>query len=300
MKKTKTSKRPLLTQAKHHAKLAVVPHKANQFRPHAVRWYGIVAILVVTGLTTLVSLHLSGGSVLGVEASMTSTSLLNDTNAQRSADKEQPLVYNEKLSAAAYMKAQDMFKQQYWAHTAPNGTTPWAWFAKVGYDYSYAGENLAKNFTTAGATVAAWMASPTHRANILNAHYTDVGFAVVDGVLDGKQTTLIVALYGQPASAVAGATTVSDTTTTTLAPATEQLSLVARFGVALQSMTPAVLGSVILLLGAAVVALGAQAYRRQLPKVLQRSWRYHHGLYKAVGLTSVAVMIITLYSGGQI
>ena len=300
MKNTKTRKRPILTRAKQHAKLAVVPHKANQFRPHAVRWYGIVAVLLVAGAALVSSLHSAQGSVLGVRATITSTELLNDTNAQRADDKEKPLVYNEKLSAAAYMKAQDMFKQQYWAHTAPNGTTPWAWFAKVGYDYSYAGENLAKNFTTAGATVAAWMASPTHRANILNTHYTDVGFAVIDGVLDGKQTTLIVALYGQPASAVAGATTVSDNTTTTLAPAAEQLSLVARFGVALQSMTPAVLGSVIILLGAAVVALGAQVYRKQLPKVLQRSWRYHHGLYKAVGLTSVAVAIVTLYSGGQI
>lgn len=282
----------------HHVKLVAIPHHGNQYHPHAVRWYGLAALLIVTSVAVMSSGQWpASGSVLGVQATITSAGLLNDTNAQRQKDNELPLRYNDQLSAAAYMKAQDMFKQQYWAHIAPDGTTPWAWFAKAGYDYSYAGENLAKNFTTAGATVAAWMASPTHRANILDVHYTDVGFAVMDGMLNGAQTTLIVALYGQPASAVAGLTTAHQNNI----PAENQhLSFVTRLGIAFQSMTPAVVGSVIVLLGGIVLAFVAHAYRRRLPLTMRKSWRYHHGLYKAVGLTSVVLVIVALYSGGQI
>lgn len=297
MKKIKkpSKKESIHKQVKRHAKLAVVPHTANQFRPHMVRWYGIISMVMIAFIAFAAS-HTQTGSILGVKANVTAADLLADTNAERVKAGEQPLHYDEQLSSAAFLKAQDMLKQQYWAHTAPDGTTPWQWFAKVGYNYAYAGENLAKNFTTTDATVAAWMASAHHRENILNTHYTDVGFAVVDGVLNGEHTTLVVALYGQPASMVAGVMSAPNA----VAAEGQQLSFVARLGVALQTMSPAVLGSIIILLFGAFVALGAHVYRRQLPPALKRSWRYHHGLYKAIGLTSVIIMIVTLYSGGQI
>lgn len=300
MKKTKTTRSPLSVHkhVRHHVKMAVVPHRANQFRPHVVRWYGLTVLAVLVGVLFFGSNLASTGSVLGTRATIGTTDLLRDTNVQRAHGHESPLKLNDELSRAAFMKAQDMFKQQYWAHVAPDGTTPWAWFAKVGYNYAYAGENLAKNFPSADATVAAWMASPMHRANILNTHYTDVGFAVVDGQLDGKQTTLVVALYGDPVASaqVAGVTTIPKTD----APLIGATSVMTQFGMLLQSMTPATLSSVVLLLFGAVVALIAHTYRRQLPTAVRRSWKYHHGLYKAIGLTSFAIMIVGLYSGGQI
>ncbi|MDE2589434.1 MAG: hypothetical protein KGL95_07190 [Patescibacteria group bacterium] len=67
----------------------------------------------------------------------------------------------------------------------------------AGYDYTYAGENLARGFTSAQDAINAWMASPTHRANVLSRNYQDVGFAVEDGNLTGeKDTTLIVEEFG--------------------------------------------------------------------------------------------------------
>lgn len=281
-------------KVRRHAKLAVVPHVSNQFRPHLVRWYGVAAILVVAFVAFAGSNLSTTGTVLGTKANITAVELLNDTNEQRTKEGKPALRYDEQLSTAAFLKAQDMLRQQYWAHVAPDGTTPWKWFGDAGYNYAYAGENLAKNFTTTKSTVAAWMASPDHRANILNGHYTDVGFAVMDGTLDGKQATIIVALYGTPASSVAGAAQTSASIAGT------SMSPLTRFGLALQSMTPAMLGSLMLLLSGAVIALGAHAYRRQLPLPVRRSWRYHHGLYKSVGLMTVAVVLITLYSGGQI
>ena len=65
-------------------------------------------------------------------------------------------------------------------------------------------------------------------------------------------------------------------------------------------MTPAMVGSLALLLMTAMVALVAHAYRHQLPKPIRTSWRRHHGLYKSVGMASLAVVVVTLYGGGQI
>lgn len=295
-KKTRSGKPPIRHQVRRQAKLAVVPHVGNGFRPHMVRWYGLASMLLVALISLIASQAMPGSSILGVKANITAMELLSDTNVERTKQGLQSLNYSEQLSGAAFLKAKDMFAKQYWAHTAPDGTTPWHWFAEAGYSYADAGENLAKNFTSTDATVMAWMSSTYHRENILNPAYQDVGFAVMDGTLDGKPTTLIVALYGAPISAVAGTATSANFT----AAMGSDSSLVARIGTAIQSMTPAVLGSVVLLLIGALVAVIAHAYRRRLPQPIKRSWRYHHGAYKAAGLTSIAVVIVALYSGGQI
>lgn len=297
MKKTKkvSARVAIHKRVQSHARSALIPHATNQFRPHLIRWYGLAAMLVVASIAFASSNISRSGTVLGTEASITALDLLHNTNEERAKQGEPALQYDEKLSSAAYLKAQDMFRQQYWAHNAPDGTTPWKWLGDAGYNYAYAGENLAKNFTTTQSTVAAWMASKHHRENILNKQYSDVGFAVMDGKLDGKQTTLIVALYASPASSVAGAAV-----RTAASVDGAMMNPIARFGVALQSMTPAMLGSLILLLVGAFIALGAHAYRKQLPVAVRRSWRYHHGLYKGVGLMTVAVVLVALYSGGQI
>jgi len=93
-------------------------------------------------------------------------------------------------------KAQDMFAKNYWAHTAPDGTTGWSFISAAGYNYTAAGENLAKGFYTSSAVIDGWMASPTHKENVLSPQYKDAGYAVVDGVLQGDEVTLVVALYG--------------------------------------------------------------------------------------------------------
>ena len=61
------------------------------------------------------------------------------------------------------MKAQDMATLGYFAHVSPDGKTPWYWIEKVGYDYQYAGENLAINFSDSKDVTNAWMASPLHK-----------------------------------------------------------------------------------------------------------------------------------------
>ncbi|EKD90091.1 MAG: hypothetical protein ACD_32C00026G0001, partial [uncultured bacterium] len=89
-----------------------------------------------------------------------------------------------------------MFSENYWAHFAPSGKTPWDFILNAGYKFTFAGENLAKNFTSSDAVVKAWMASPTHRDNLLNPKYQDIGIAVAEGNLNGQKTILVVQEFG--------------------------------------------------------------------------------------------------------
>lgn len=283
-------------------KLTLFPHKANQYRPHIIRRYGLaVVLLLVISMQAGYNIAITG-HVLGVKESISTQSLLVDTNAQREDHGLPALAIDDQLSKAAFLKAQDMFDNQYWAHVSPAGTTPWHWLGEAGYNYSYAGENLAKNFSTADAATVAWMASAEHRANILDSHYSQVGFAVVDGTMNGRPTSIIVALYGEPVSAVATTASVAGVRAQRVESAASvgTMSLMTRFGVALQTITPAALSSMILILAVTGIALMTHLYRKKLPIAMKRTWYRHHGMIKAGGMLSVCIMVVFLYSGGQI
>ncbi len=136
-------------------------------------------------------------SVLGVSVNVSSSDLLAQTNQDRINAGLKPLALNTQLSGAAEAKAQDMFAKNYWAHFGPNGESPWDFIHSAGYNYIYAGENLARGFTSSTDVVNAWMASPEHRANMLSNNYTDVGFAIEEGRLPGdSNTVLVVEMFG--------------------------------------------------------------------------------------------------------
>ena len=139
-------------------------------------------------------------SVLGAQSDVSINSLLQDTNSARAGNHETGLGLNTELSQAANAKAADMITQNYWAHTSPAGETPWAFIQQNGYQYQAAGENLAYGFANSGDVVKAWLNSPEHRANMLNANYRDVGFGVAESAnYQGHgPETIIVAMYGQP------------------------------------------------------------------------------------------------------
>jgi hypothetical protein len=146
-----------------------------------------------------------GNSVLGYATNMSSSGLLQATNQQRSQNGKNALALNSKLSQAAQAKANDMAGRNYWSHVTPDGKQPWAFISNAGYSYTSAGENLAYGFDTSTAAVSGWMNSSTHRANLLNSSYREVGFGIVnssDFRGDGEQT-IVVAMYGQPEVVVA-------------------------------------------------------------------------------------------------
>jgi len=199
----------------HHAKHWLVPHRRNDHRPHLIRRRGLVLvsgiIIAVQGLAVMsapatVKVARAQGSVLAyASGSITPSELLLLTNQARSSNGLPALRMDSRLNSSAQAKAQNMFAEDYWAHVSPSGIQPWYWFTQANYSYKYAGENLANDFDTSAGVMDGWMNSPGHRANILNVNYVDVGFAVVNGTLVGRQTTLVVAHYGQAIAAAAPA-----------------------------------------------------------------------------------------------
>lgn len=193
----------------HAMKHLFIPHEGNEYRPHFFREVSIIIILVI-------SIFLLGASfgtsffihktVLG--ANVASSVLVDLTNNSRVANNESPLLLNTKLQHAAFLKGQDMSNLGYFAHESPTGVTPWYWFKQAGYTFLYAGENLAINYTESSDVENAWMASPKHKENILNANFREIGIATVDGIYQNNSTTFIVQMFGTPAVEVAEAAVV--------------------------------------------------------------------------------------------
>lgn len=135
-------------------------------------------------------------SVLGIASNISIQELLLLTNQEREKAGVGKVVLNEELARAAAKKGADMFGKNYWAHNSPDGKTPWSFIKGEGYEYVYAGENLARGFSSSEEIVKAWMASPTHKENLTSAYYKDIGFAVLDGKLLGEDTILVVQEFG--------------------------------------------------------------------------------------------------------
>ncbi len=139
-------------------------------------------------------------NVLAYATSMSTSSLLQATNQDRVANGEVPLTLNSQLNQAAQAKANDMASRDYWSHNTPEGTPPWTFITNAGYRYKSAGENLAYGFASSDDTVAGWMNSPEHKANILNSNFVDVGFGYANSAdyQGSGPETIVVAYYASP------------------------------------------------------------------------------------------------------
>lgn len=118
------------------------------------------------------------------------------TNEERSQENLTTLTSNDTLIKAAQAKANDMAQKEYFAHTSPDGKTPWYWLDSAGYPYVKAGENLAVNFVDSEDVIQAWLNSPTHKANIMNGNYKEIGIATAEGQYKGKRAIYIVQYFG--------------------------------------------------------------------------------------------------------
>jgi hypothetical protein len=192
-------------QVSHVLRHWFVPHQSNNHRSkvlHLDALFGYVLLFSVMNFGVK-GIHTAMPDVLGYATDINIQQLLSTTNAERTAAGLNALSLNAQLSEAAARKAQDMFTKGYWAHNSPTGSTPWDFISGSGYKYVVAGENLAKNFSNSHAVVSAWKASPTHWANIIKPSYKEIGFAVVNGKLNGEETTLVVQMFGTSTSDVA-------------------------------------------------------------------------------------------------
>jgi uncharacterized protein YkwD len=126
--------------------------------------------------------------------------LVGLTNEYRKSQGLPPVKYNDTLSKAAQSRALDMAKTGSFSHsvatTTPGMQNGWGFMKKAGYDYNYAGENLAVKFDNPKQIVDSWAKSPSHKANLVKKDYTDIGIAVVPGVYKGKKTYYVVQFFG--------------------------------------------------------------------------------------------------------
>lgn len=172
-----------------------IPHKKNNYHPYLIRNFS----LFLLSLLIVASFNLPGileGDILGTGSNIAKDEIVRLTNEQRTTSGLASLNYNPQLEQAAILKAQDMFSKNYWAHTSPDGETPWSFFSKAGYSFKFAGENLAKDFDNSSQVVSGWMESSGHKENILNANFTEIGVGVMNGNLNGSETTLVVQMFG--------------------------------------------------------------------------------------------------------
>lgn len=163
----------------------------NKHKNFIKRLFVLLPLFAVSAFSFTLTYSVFAGDI-------TPSKVIELTNRARVSNGLEKLSENAKLSQAANAKARDMIKNDYFAHTSPSGRDPWYWMKKEGYAYKAAGENLAINFTSAKEEQSAWMDSKTHRANILNAQYQEIGVAVVEGKIDGENSIVTVQMFATP------------------------------------------------------------------------------------------------------
>lgn len=146
---------------------------------------------------------------VAVDGEVLKSNIISYTNQERESNQVGKLYESNILTKTAELKLEDMFKKNYWDHVGPNGETAWDFMETNNYRYLLAGENLARGYVTSRDVVEAWMNSPTHRSNLLNPRFREIGLAVGTGKIKGQTTTVIVQLFGEPKVAVAGEQTQS-------------------------------------------------------------------------------------------
>lgn len=161
-----------------------------------MHWFAVLAVGLVGLQLGSQPPQATSGKVLAYATNISVGALAAATNQSRAANGLGALALNSALNSGAQAKANHMIANNYWAHTAPDGTEPWYFFSQAGYNYSHAGENLAYGFDSSNEVDDAWMNSSGHRANVLG-NYKDMGFGIANGAsYQGGQNTVVVAFYG--------------------------------------------------------------------------------------------------------
>lgn len=178
-------------------------HKQHQQHKHSylkTYWPYLPALLLMGWwLLAPVTMKLQA-NVLAYATNMSAGGLLQATNTQRQQNGATTLSLNSQLTQAAQAKANDMATRNYWSHNTPEGTQPWVFVQNAGYQYLKAGENLAYGFDSSDEAIVGWMNSPTHKANLLDTAFKEVGFGIANNAdyqSNGNQT-IVVAMYGNP------------------------------------------------------------------------------------------------------
>lgn len=203
-----------------HAKDHFIPHDGNGHHPHVLKHrvllgYSLILVLL-KALTIAGSIALPSWSTQA--SAITPENIFTLTNEARQHLKLPPLTVNSQLAIAARAKAEDMAVNHYFAHTSPAGVTPWTWIKNTGYRYRVSAENLAVHFQEVEDVQSGWMASPSHRANIVDPRFTETGIGIAIGDYEGVPSTFVVQYFAVPKLIDTAPTTTSAPILATAAP----------------------------------------------------------------------------------
>src|SRR5688500_3439353 len=134
-----------------------LPHPHTHQKAKLLSWHFffiyVLLFILLRVVLDIVSIYQPG--VLGVDSNITVSEVIDQTNQQREKLNLSTLKESDLLNQAAKAKALNMLEENYWAHYAPSGKDPWSFIIGSGYKFSYAGENLARNFYTSDEVVKA-------------------------------------------------------------------------------------------------------------------------------------------------
>ena len=176
-----------------------IPSERNHMIPHGLSRTTFLTFLFV-GFAILVSPVVTSVSRLATPVDIigfTPNRVIELVNQARLAAGLGPLTINPLLARAAERKADDMFAKQYFAHVTPDNKQPWDFLRAENYPFFAAGENLAIDFTNPEMAHTALMNSPTHRENILNPIYNEIGVSVIPGTFKDHQRIIVVQFFAK-------------------------------------------------------------------------------------------------------
>ena len=195
----------------HHSKRLFkeyfIPHEGNGHKPKFLRARSLTILvlsllLLKAGVVGYLFLSYPQDAHMSEEIVRRVFELINQ---DRAAGNVGTLGIQPVLTASAQAKADDMVAEDYFSHYSPDGRKPWDFIDRGEYPYIYVGENLAMNFTSAESVHRALMASESHKKNIMNPRYSDIGLAMVSGMINGKETNILVEMFGAEKTALAAA-----------------------------------------------------------------------------------------------
>jgi uncharacterized protein YkwD len=130
-------------------------------------------------------------------------------NRERARYGERPLKVNRHLMRAARVHSDEMVTRDYFSHVSPGGQTPLDRIRASGFIAKRVGWSIGENIAwgtmwlaTPRAIVRSWMASPSHRANILNRTYRFTGIGIDPALPRSMSAGRSGAMYTQDFGAI--------------------------------------------------------------------------------------------------
>ena len=170
----------------------LLPNSRNNYTPFLLHRSALVIYVLVIFLFNIIVGQLQ---ISTVQAAVDAPTLYSLHNSNRASNGLTALTVNSQLVTSATNKASAMLESDCWDHYCPPGTSPWSFILNTGYEYVFAGENLGEGFSNNSTLMNAWMNSATHRANIMNGNFTEIGIGFAYGSYQGNANNTVVVVH---------------------------------------------------------------------------------------------------------